>query len=123
MKSFLTILAIVFSANSFAFNNEVECQGVLINGEQIHIEIERSLGGGLRDGRVTIFGARGTNPRQTRHLIYQARRFGYMIQYTGDFGFNLQVDIFPDQFPRWARYYRGSFNLERNLTCRFPNAQ
>lgn len=123
MKLVLVILSMLFSLSSFAFMNEVECEGYTNSNQRIRVEILRSFGGSIRDALVTISGDRGTNPIQTRHIVYSARRFGTRIEYFGDIAFRLEVDVWPDQNPRWGRTYRGSYTNAFGLNCRFPNAR
>jgi hypothetical protein len=122
MKLITTTLLVLFSYSSFAFRNEVECVGLTPSRQRILVEIERGLGP-ILDGAVTIYGARGENTRYTRHQIFQTRRFGNRIQYFGDLNFNLEIDLWPDQAPRWGRTYRGVFNNLGGLNCRYPNAR
>jgi hypothetical protein len=123
MKVLLVILSMLFSLSSFAFMNDVECDGYTNANERIRVEILRSFGGSVRDALVTVGGTRGTNPIQTRHMIYSARRFGTRIEFFGDIAFRLEVDIWPDQAPRWGRTYRGVYTNAFGLNCRFPNAR
>jgi hypothetical protein len=123
MRKLFFVFALLSSMSAFAFMNDVECDGRMNNGDLIRVEIERNFGGGMRDARVTIFGDRGTNPTEERFFVYNARRFGTSIDFTGSQGFRLSVDVWPDQTPRWGRTYRGEYNRSvRNMTCRFPNA-
>ena len=122
MKTFALILTL-FSFSAFASFNDVECSGTVRNGDRARVEVERGFGGSMRDARVVIFGARGTNPRVFNYRIFQIRKFGTMLEFVGDSNFRLEVDLFPDQSPRWGRTYRGQMRDMFNVSCRFPNAQ
>ncbi|MFP5490192.1 MAG: hypothetical protein ACLGG0_01730 [Bacteriovoracia bacterium] len=122
MKIFALILTL-FSFSAFASFNDVECSGTVRNGDRARVEVERGFGGSMRDARVVIFGARGTNPRVFNYRIFQIRKFGTMLEFVGDSNFRLEVDLFPDQSPRWGRTYRGQMRDMFNVSCRFPNAQ
>lgn len=119
----LLVLSLSFSFSALAFINDVECDGNTIEGERAVIEIERGFGGSMRGARTIVYGARGTNPVETRYRVYSARRFGSRIEYIGDAGFRLAVDVWPDQAPRWGRTYWATFNDYGGLRCRYPNAQ
>ena len=119
---FLAILLIASSASAaWAFPNEVQCDGLTREGARARVEVERSFGGGMRDALVTVYGARGTNPSQTRYHVYQTRRWGQQLEYWGSAGFRLEVDLFGEQRPQWGRSYFGRLNGMRTLRCRFMN--
>jgi len=123
MKTLLLVLSLSFSFSALAFFNDVECDGNTRGGQRAVIEIERGFGGSMRGARTIVFGARGTNPVETRYRVYSARRFGSRIEFIGDSGFRLEVDVWPDQAPRWGRTYWANFGNLSGLRCRFPNAQ
>jgi hypothetical protein len=123
MKMLMLVLSLSFSFSAFAFYNDLECDGYSAQGQRALIEVERGFGGSMRDARTIVYGARGTNPVETRYRIYSARRFGSRIEYIGDGGFRLEVDVFPDQSPRWGRTYWAHFQGLNGLRCRYPNAQ
>ena len=122
MKTLFAIFTLCFSLSSFAFINDVECDGYNNDGQRMRVEIERSFGGGMRGARTIVYGARGTNPVETQYRIFQARKFGSRLEYLGDSGFRLEIDLFPDQAPRWGWTYRSRLGMN-SLNCRFPNAQ
>jgi hypothetical protein len=122
MKNVMMIFALTFSLSAFAGFNDVECTGVTRAGARMILEVDRGFGGSMRDARTITYLARGGNPLVTNYRIFQIRKFGSQLQFLGDLGFNLSVDLFPDQHPRWGWTYRSRFGVE-SLHCRFPNAQ
>jgi hypothetical protein len=123
MKALFALLILGFSFSSLAYMSEVECEGVTRAGDRMIVEVERSFGGSLRSARSIVYGERGTNPVETLYRVYQIRKFGpYQLQYLGDVGFRLEVDLFPDQAPRWNWLYRARLGQE-TLNCRFPYAR
>ncbi|MBY0515611.1 MAG: hypothetical protein K2P81_01795 [Bacteriovoracaceae bacterium] len=122
MKKLMMILALTFSLSAVAGFNDVECMGVTRAGARMVLEVDRGFGGSMRDARTITYGARGENPVVNNYRIFQIRKFGSQLEFLGDFGFNLSVNLFPDQQPRWGWTYRSRFGME-NLDCRFPNAQ
>ncbi len=123
MKLWLALLLTSFSYAALAFPTEVECSGQTIQGQRARVEVERSFGGSLRDAQVTIYGARGTNPVTTRYTIYDVRKWGSRLEYTGHVGFRLEIDLFPDQAPRWGWQYMANLRGMRSLRCRFNTAR
>jgi len=121
MKSFL--LALLLANLAYAGYNEVECDGTTSTGARIKIEIAKGFGGSMRDARATTYGVRGSNPSVTQYRIYQIQKVGTsQLQYLGDQGFRLKVDLLPGQEPRWGWTYRAYFGSS-NLNCRYPLAQ
>lgn len=130
MKHTMIMALTLISFNSFAFFNEVECEAVS-SGSEILVEVEQAF------PRTSVFRQVNlsvtNNGTQTDHnyTVTSRRSPGFnQIQYLGA-GLRLEVDHWPDNYPRWGRTYRGTlsssdlFNNQTvsNLQCRFPNAQ
>jgi hypothetical protein len=125
MKTSVLFLLASLSLPAFAFMNEVECDG-RVNGKRARLEVENRWGG-FRNATLTLWGARGTNPEVVRYMVNNSGAFGGRVQYIGNLGFRLEVDLWPDRVPQWGRQYRASFsatNVEaRFASCYFPNVR
>mgnify|MGYP000873756306 CR=1 FL=1 len=125
MKNLWTALLMLTTLSAHAFVNEVECNGNL-NGSRVDLEVERAWGG-MRPARLIDWGQRGTNSEIENFMVRNVRALAGRLQYNGDKGFFLEVDLWPDRVPAWGRTYRASFMTQDrargNLFCRFPNAR
>lgn len=125
MKVSVLFLLACLSLPAFAFINEVECNGIA-NGKRARLEVETSWGG-MSNASVTISNGRGTNPEVIRYMVSNRRNIAGRIQYMGNNGFRLEVDLWPDRVPQWGRQYRGTFyaaNMQANFSsCNFPNVR
>ena len=127
MKLMTLILMMVFSLSSFAAWNEVECEGKL-DGKTIRVEIEQSFPNDsyFKRAELTIT----ENGADENHSYTVSRsNFGFnRIEYRGA-GLQLEVDLWPDQRPRWGMRYAGTLlssalgnKYIRGFRCQFPNA-
>lgn len=127
MKLFLALALLSFSLTSFASWNEVECEG-RFEGKFIRLEVEQSFPNDsyFKRAELTV----EEDGSQIIHDYTVSRRaFGFnRIQYASA-GLRLEVDLWPDQRPRWGMRYRGELQSSvlgnryiKNLNCRFPNA-
>lgn len=124
----ITILSLLISSfSASAAWNEVECRGKL-DGKTIRLNIEQSFPNDTHFKRaeliITESGADDT------HILTVGRRsFGFnRLEYFGA-GLRLDVDLWPDQHPRWGRNYDGTLlssalgnKYIRGFRCQFPNA-
>jgi hypothetical protein len=118
MKTSVLLLLACLSLPAFAFMNEVECSGN-VNGSRARLEVENSWGG-FRNATLTLWGARGTNPEVIRYMVSNSRPMAGRIQYMGNLGFRLEVDLWPDRVPQWGRQYRANFSAA-NMRASFPS--
>lgn len=127
MKIFLSTLIMILSFSSFAAWNEVECAGKF-EGKSLRLEIEQSFPNDSHFKRAELTVTE--NGADSHHSYTVSRRtFGFnRFEYSGA-GLRLDVDLWPDQRPRWGRSYEGTLlSVElgnkyiRGLRCRFPNA-
>lgn len=125
MKMLLSCLLVLGALSAHAFVNEVECDGNRA-GSRVDLEVERSFGS-MRPARLIVWGERGSNPTIENFLVRHVRALSGRLQYTGDRGFFLEVDLWPDRLPSWGRTYRANFVTQNqartSLSCRFPNAR
>lgn len=118
---------LILSLTASAAWNEVECSGKL-EGKVIRLEIEQSFPNGSHFKRAELtISENGAN--ETHRFTVGRRNFGLnRIQYSGA-GLRLEVDLWPDQQPRWGRRYDGTLlssvlgnKYIRGFRCQFPNA-
>jgi hypothetical protein len=125
MKKLLTCLFVLGALSAHAFVNEVECDGN-VGSSRMDLEVERSFGG-MRPARMTVWGERGSNPEIENFVVRNVRSFAGRLEYSGDRGFSLEVDLWPDRAPAWGRTYRANLRTREftsaRLSCRFPNAR
>lgn len=127
MKLIFTIGLMAFSLSSFAFWNEVECDGRVEN-KTVRIEVERAFpeNAYFTRAELTISEAGG---RESFDYNVTRRNYGFNKMEYSTAGFRLEVDYWPDHRPQWGRIYRGELlssvlgnQYIRSLNCRFPNA-
>lgn len=127
MKLMTMILMMIFSISSFAAWNEVECEGK-VDDKIVRVEIEQSFPNGSHFKRAELtITTDGAN--ETHNYTVSRRSFGFnRIVYTGA-GLRLEVDLWPDQRPRWGMRYDGALlssvlgnQYIRGFRCHFPNA-
>lgn len=127
MKLIFTIGLMMLSLSSFAFRNEVECDG-WTGSKTIRIEVERAFpeNAYFTRAEMTVTEAGG---REHHDYNVTRRNFGFNKMEYHTAGFRLEVDYWPDQRPQWGRNYRGELlssalgnQYVRSLNCRFPNA-
>ena len=128
MKKSLLLALCLMSSSVFANFNEVECK-VTRNDQEIFLEIEQSFppSSSFKNAVMTVTEA-GAD-KVYNYTVMARRSMGFnRIQYTGG-GLRLEVDTWPDNQPRWGRYYRStlvSSDLQNatisNVECFFPNA-
>lgn len=130
MKKTLIIFASLISLSSYASFNEVECE-ILTSGKDIRVEVEQPFPRTSITRQVRLTSVVNGAQSEFNYIVTSRRSPGFnQIQYLGA-GFRLEVDHWPDNFPRWGRTYRGTMNSSdlfnnqtfTNLSCQFPNAQ
>lgn len=128
MKFLLAISLAVFSVAASAAWNEVECDGRDGN-KTIRVEVEQAFPNGSywKRAQVVVTEAGAQNIKDLTVTSRGSTGFN-RIAYSAP-GFRLEVDFWPDQYPRWGMMYRGTFQSDilgnmsyRALNCRFPNA-
>lgn len=129
MKLFFGMLLLVCSFSSFAGWSEVECSGKH-NGKEIELEVEQPFPNGAYFKRALLSITETGATRNSDYMVTtRSYRYSNKVTYSA-FGFDLEVDFWPDQYPRWGSSYRAKFRNEAlgnevvtDLKCRFPNAQ
>jgi hypothetical protein len=127
MKFIAFISMFIFSLSASAAWNELECTG-RFEGKHIRLEIEESFPNGsyFKRAELTVL---QDGSEQTYHYTVSRRSMGMnRIDYSSA-GLRIEVDLWPDQTPRWGRSYRGSLlssvlgnKYIRGFNCQFPNA-
>jgi hypothetical protein len=129
MKHVLALVLATLSLPTLAFINEVECE-FRDSSQIIAVDVERPFPSNSVFKRMLVT-VQNNNGQSTYNYSVTTRRFGGFneIQYFAG-GVRLTVDLWPDNIPRWGRYYRGTFQSMElgnqtlsGLDCRFPNAQ
>lgn len=125
---FIAILSFVLiSLSAEAAWNEVECDGRV--GEKIiRLEIEESFPNGSIFKRALLTVTENGSQKSHRYTVSR-RTFGLnRWEYNGA-GLRLDVDLWPDRFPRWGWSYSGTLlssvlgnQYIRGFRCQFPNA-
>lgn len=126
MKLVTIFLLILSSMTASAAWNEVECNGRL-DEKSIRLEIEESFPNDSYFKRaVLIVSENGAETSRT--YTVSRRNFGLnRWEYSGA-GLRLDVDLWPDRFPRWGWSYDGTLlsaslgnQYIRGFRCQFPN--
>ena len=128
MKNSMILALCLMSTSVFANFNEVECT-VTRNNQEIFLEIEQSFppSSVFKRAVMTVTEA-GAEKEFNYSVMARVSRGFNTISYTGG-GLRLEVNTWPDNTPRWGRYYRstlsssdlGNANIP-NVECFFPNA-
>lgn len=124
MKLVLLSLCLGLSTSAFAVFNEIECNGHL-NQKKVTLEVERPFPSGSlwRKSTLTIE-ENGAIKTFDYDMTMRNNQGPSRVRYESR-GFNLQVDLWPDQRPQSGRPYRGvlfAFELNgqlSNLNCIF----
>jgi hypothetical protein len=110
MKMLGIFLLVLSFFKAHAAFNEFECQFLAQDNKRVFLEVERGFGGSsARNARMSV-----TNPSsgtvEVRSFFVSARhnRGFNQIEFFGA-DFNLQIDLWPDQRPRWGRTYNSDF--------------
>lgn len=127
MKALMLILVFCFSVSAMAMT-EVECSGRQ-DGADVRIDIQgRWNQSYFKTG--TIYVKKDGVATTTRHnLNYRAPWGGFSRAEYNDGAVRIEVDLWPDQAPRWGRSYFGTAWIDSvsrfpmNLNCRYPYAQ
>jgi hypothetical protein len=123
MKILLLIMSL--STMAFASFNDFECEFNARDGEKVRVEIERSFGGSQSKMNV-IIGDFNSNQRFDYWVSRRFNRGFNELEFFGA-GVRLEIDLWPDNVPRWGRTYRADFNswdIDNNLSyyninCRY----
>lgn len=124
---FLNIMVLLISLPGWASFNEVECDGKSADiNFSIEIEMPFPQGSSSRRGDLIIY----NSENETSHGLTLISRFlpsFYKLTYSSSH-LLLEIDIWPDRFPRWGRNYparvHSSLLPSRNaewVDCEFPN--
>lgn len=128
MKKSLILALCLSSSSVFAFINEVEC--TVKNGNQeVFLEIEQPFPTSSVFKRALMTVTQDGAEKEFNYSVTSRRSMGFRsITYNGG-GINLEIDLWPDNSPRWGRNYRStlrSIDLQgpsiSNVECNFPNA-
>lgn len=127
MKFILTAYLLLISTFALAGFNEIECEGSS-RDQQIDFEIEQPLSTNTVFRRAAL-SISTTSGQENFQYTASVTRYGLRsIIYQGA-GLRLEVDLWPDNQPRWGRSYRAilnSFDLNQGtaafIDCQFPNA-
>lgn len=118
---FLTLM----STCVFASFNDFECDFRTQDNNSVSVEIERSFGGS--QSRMNLRIDSDNNQEEYSYLVFaRFNRSFNEIEFLGS-GNRLEIDLWPDQVPRWGRRYRARFSsmdLEnnryfRNIDCTY----
>jgi hypothetical protein len=124
MKFLLITALFLITSNTYAALNEVECEGTSAN-KNVFLEIEQSFP--------------SSNVFKSAQLSVNEQTFQYQVTFNNYRGFNqlnyqgsglrLEVDLWPDSYPRWGSTYQATLNSpdlnhgpRLTLNCLFPNA-
>lgn len=126
MKSFLAISFLIISLPSFASFNEVECTGK-IGDKVISFEVEQAFPRYSTSRRANLIVEDNGSQLAYDYNLMIVPSHRNNIKYFGS-GLTLDIDLWPDQSPRWGRNYRselsssdlGSSGFSR-VNCTFPN--
>ena len=127
MKFLALMSVIIFSLSAKAAWNELECTG-RFEGKHIRLEIEESFPNGsyFKKAELTVTqdGAEQSYPYTVSRRSIGLNRIDYSSR-----GLRIEVDLWPDQTPRWGRSYSASLlssvlgnKYIRGFRCQFPNA-
>jgi hypothetical protein len=128
MKKSIALALCLLSSSAFAFINEVECTATQ-GTKEIFLEIERPFPSSSIFKQALITVTENGAEKEYNYAVV-ARRGGGInkLQYTGG-GIRLEVDLWPDNSPRWGRNYRSTLissdlgnSTISNVDCNFPNA-
>lgn len=105
MKALVFLLAFATSS-AFAAINDFECRFSGENGEDVLVEVERSYSPGSKRISVTV----NTDSTVDEYDYFTFARMNQMnrIEYSGA-GMDLEIDLWPDQRPRYGRFYTSEF--------------
>lgn len=128
MKFLLAISLAVFSLAATAAWNEVECEG-RVGVKEVRVEIERPFPNGSYFKRASVTVTHNGAQIAKDYTVTSRSYSGFnRVEYSAP-GFRLEVDFWPDQYPRWGMRYRGLSQTDAlgnmstgYLDCRFPNA-
>jgi hypothetical protein len=129
MKLFTLFAALIFSISALAYFNEVECQARHADLELL-LEIEQPFPNNAIFRRAIMTITKEGGRRTEYHNVSYRRNPGVnRIQYQGA-GLRLEIDLWPDAFPRWGRSYNARIwsagpgtEYFPFIQCRFPNVQ
>ena len=113
------LLFAFFSASTFAMINDFECNFEGQNGENVKVEVERSLGQGFKRVNLSV----ESENEEDIYDYYTTAQIDNMnrIQYWGG-GMELEIDLWPNRRPQYGRIYRSLFSsLDLNNGHRFYN--
>lgn len=128
MKFLLALSLTLFSLTAAAWN-EVECDGQLVGNKTARVEVEQAFPNGSYFKRAQLIVTEDGAQTVTTFTVTTRSYQGFnRVEYSAP-DFRLEVDFWPDQYPRWGMMYRGTFQSSvvgnmgyRYLNCRFPNA-
>lgn len=128
MKLFLAAVMTLLSVSGYAAFSEVECEGH--NGvKSIYVEIEQPFPSTSVFRRVLVEVSTPQTRENYYHTVSLNRYGGFSIVNYQGAGFRMQLDLWPDNQPRWGRTYSATLvssningGLSSSLFCRFPNA-
>lgn len=129
MKHLMIFVTFMFSFSALAYFNEVECTARNA-GQELYLEVEQPFPSNsvFRRAVMTITKDGG---RRTEYHNVSPRRTGGLnrIQYMGA-SLRMEIDLWPDAYPRWGRSYRAQIwsagpgtEYFPFISCTFPNAQ
>jgi hypothetical protein len=128
MKIFVFVMTMMISTVSFGAWNELECDGYAGN-KAVRLEVERPFPNGSYFRRAQLFVTQDGKEIVTNFSLTPRVNptFG-RIEYWGG-GLKIEVNIWPDQYPRWGWTYFGRLETSVidnwspfTLDCMFPNA-
>jgi len=111
---FLIFISLM-STLAFANFNDFECDFRTQDNKSVSVDIESSFGGSQKRMNLRI----DSNNNQEEYSYWVFSRYNRAfneIEFLGS-GNRLEIDLWPDQAPRWGRRYRANFSsmdLENN---------
>jgi hypothetical protein len=126
MKMFFLTLVLSLSTSAFAQSawTEVECTGKT-DTTSIYFEVEQAFPTGSSFKRSVLRVTENGAEKSFESTVISRFRPIQRLEYWGG-GVRLEVDLWPDQRPRWGMTYQATFRGpevtgHQRMKCRFPN--
>ena len=128
MKKSMALALCLLSSSAFAFINEVECTATQ-GTKEVMLEIEQPFPASSIFKQALMTVTENGEEKEFNYSVVSRRSGGInTLQYSGG-GIRLEVDLWPDNSPRWGRNYRSTLSSSdlgnrsiSNVECNFPNA-
>ncbi len=120
------VLGLIMASSVQANINDFECEFVTDADKKVEVVIERPFGGStMRDATMSV-SSEEDFAVYNYYVSARFRRSFNRLKFSGA-NFDLEVNLWPDQRPRWGRTYRSEFrswDLDEgrnyyNVSCRY----